>query len=65
MDRDQFIEEAKKTGLPDSAIQEILDIHERSAHDGNPMPYSLEFVSLSDNDISFTNAKDHISVALT
>ena len=61
MDREQFIEEAKESGLPNLAIQEILKIHEKSARDGNPIPYSLDYSTLSDNDFSYTYSKDHIS----
>lgn len=43
MDKEKFIAEAKKTGLPDYAIQEILEIHEQADRDGNPIPYSLDY----------------------
>ena len=61
MDREQFIEEAKESGLPNSAIQEMLEIHEQAAHYGNPIPYSLNYSTLSDNDFSYTYSKEHIS----
>ena len=59
MDKEEFIVEAKKRGLPDYTIHELLEIFDQAAVDGNPIPYGFYDDALNDNDFSFTYAKGY------